>query len=402
MPDNYRSPALPDRNRFVAAGLMSGTSMDGVDAALVSVDADPGSPAVELLQFVTLDYPDELHDVLEDLSIGHDTTAEEIATVNTGVGVTFSASFFEVCRRAGMEPDRVDFIGSHGQTVAHVPPDPAAGTPIVGTLQLGSPSIVAALTGVTTVGDFRTGDIALGGQGAPLAPWADYLLRRSKKHSRVVLNIGGIANLTYLPKGCGPDDVVAFDTGPGNMVVDSLFQALFPGKGRYDTGGELAKQGSASDELVDEFLQNPFFAKAPPRSAGHREFGAPFAWQFQARGEQMGLGRADILASGVDLTTRTIAQAIRMFVRSRGTVDTVYMSGGGARNDTLVARLGKQLGDVRCAPVDELGIPAEAKEAVDFAVLARESLMGRPNVLPGVTGASGALVLGSIAWGARA
>jgi anhydro-N-acetylmuramic acid kinase len=159
------------RERFVAVGLMSGTSMDGVDAALVSLDADSGSQDVELRGFASLDYPEELREALGDLAIGHETTAEEVATLNTGVAVTFAGSFFDVCRRANVEPQSVDFIGSHGQTVAHVPPQAKSGTPIAGTLQLGAPSMIAALTGVTTVGDFRSGDVAVGGQGAPLTPY---------------------------------------------------------------------------------------------------------------------------------------------------------------------------------------------------------------------------------------
>jgi anhydro-N-acetylmuramic acid kinase len=402
MSESNGPAALLSKKRFTVAGLMSGTSMDGVDAALLHVDAHPDHPTAELIEFVTLDYPDELREALEDMAIGHQTTAEEVATVNTGVGVTFSGSFFEACRRAGLDPGSVDFIGSHGQTVAHVPPDNTAGSPVVGTLQLGSPATIAALTGVTTVGDFRSGDLALGGQGAPLAPYADYLLRRSESSSRIILNIGGIANLTYLPRGCGPADVIAFDTGPGNMVVDSLFQAMFPGEGRFDTSGSRAKQGQVSSELLDEFLKNPYFKKPPPKSTGHRDFGRPFAWRFQTRAEQMGLKRADILASGVELTTRTIALSVKTFVKSRGNVDAVYVSGGGAHNEAVFDSLVTQLGGIPCLPVDELGIPADAKEAVDFAILARETLMGRPNVLPAVTGASNALVLGVIAWGVRA
>ena len=387
--------------KFTAVGLMSGTSMDGVDAALVTIDADLDSPKVELLEFAALDYPEELHEALQDMAIGHETTAEEMATVNTGVGVTFAGGFFEVCRRAGVDPDDVDFIGSHGQTVAHVPPQMNSGSPIAGTLQLGAPSIIAALTGTTTVGDFRSGDVALGGQGAPLSPYADFVLRRSGDSSRIILNVGGIANLTYLPRACNSEDVVAFDTGPGNMVIDALFQSLFPGEGKYDNNGARALEGTASRELVDGVLQTPFFEKPPPRSAGHREFGAPFAWRFQSRGEEMGLGRADILASAVSLTTRAVSRAIGDYVETKGPVDALYVSGGGVHNQAIFNGLAELVGDVPCLPVDDLGIPADAKEAVDFVVLARETLLGRPNVLISVTGAARALVLGAIVWGSR-
>lgn len=389
------------KEQFTAVGLMSGTSMDGVDAALITIDAQPESPHVELVAFVSLDYPEELREALEDLAFGHETTAEEVATVNTGVGVTFAGSFFEVCRRAGVDPSQVDFIGSHGQTVAHVPPERNSGSPIAGTLQLGPPSIVAALTGVTTVGDFRTADIAMGGQGAPLTPYVDYLLRRSDESNRVILNIGGIANLTYLPRGCEPDDVIAFDTGPGNMVVDALFQVMYPGEGKYDSGGARARQGRSSRELVDEYLRLPYFSKAPPKSAGHREFGASFAWRFKSQAEQMELSRADTLASAVALTTQSVTRAIGEFVKTKGPVDAVYVSGGGLHNQAILGGLDELLGDVPCLPVDDLGIAADAKEAVDFAVLARETLMGRPNVLTSATGAARALILGVIAWGKR-
>lgn len=387
------------KERFTAAGLMSGTSMDGVDAALLSIDADLSAPNIELIEFVSLDYPAELKTALEDLSIGSDTTAEEIATISMGVGVTFAGSFFEVCRRSGIKAEDVDFIGSHGQTVAHVPPISRSGSPLTGTMQLGAPGVIAALTGVTTIGDFRPGDVAMGGQGAPLAPYADYLLRRSEHTSRIILNIGGIANLTYLPKGCKPSDVVAFDTGPGNMVIDALYRVLFPGEGVFDGGGKKASRGKASKELVDEFLRTSYFEALPPKSAGHREFGAPFAWGFKERGEQMGLHREDILASAVALTTRSISGAIADFVLTRGVVDEVYLSGGGTHNDAIVAKLYEHLGGLKCFSIDELGIPADAKEAVDFAVLARETLMCRPNVLVSATGASTALILGTIALG---
>lgn len=399
MSGKSRLDAFYAKKKFTAVGLMSGTSMDGVDAALVTIDSKPDAPRVELVAFATLDYPEELYEALQDLAIGHSTTMEEVAAVNTGVGVTFAGSFFEVCRRAGIDPNDVDFIGSHGQTVAHVPPEMNSGNPIAGTFQMAAPSTIAALTGITTVGDFRTADLALGGQGAPLSPYADYLLRRSEDSNRVILNVGGIANLAYLPRGCGPEDVVAFDTGPGNMVIDALFQALYPGEGPYDTDGERGLEGEPSEELVEEFLANPYFDKAPPKSAGHREFGAPYAWQFRSRAQELDLSRADTLASAVLLTTRTIARAIDDFVKNRGPIDTVYVSGGGVHNRAVLAGLEELLGNIPCLPIDELGISADAKEAVDFAVLARETLLGRPNVLPSVTGATRAQVLGTIAWG---
>lgn len=392
---------LLSKQRFTAVGLMSGTSMDGVDAALVSMDAEPDTPALELVEFTTLDYPDALREGLGDAAFGHDLTAEQIAMLNTGVAVSFAGAFFDVCRRAGVDPTQVDFIGSHGQTVAHAPTTPGGDSPIAGTLQLGAPGMIAALTGVTTVGDFRGGDVALGGQGAPLAPAADFLLRRDAKRSRVILNIGGIANLTWLPAGCGRGDVVAFDTGPGNMVLDELFRVLFPGHGRFDEDGMRAALGTPSEVLLAEAMKHPYFGTAPPKSAGAREFGAAFAWRLQSVAESHGVSREDTLATAAQLTAATVADACDRFVRPRGAVDEVFLTGGGAHNRAIVSALTARLQGADVRPIDDLGVGADAKEAVDFALLARETIFARPNVLSSVTGAARDLVLGCISLGGR-
>ncbi len=389
-------PSLVEKQRFTAVGLMSGTSMDGVDAALVAMDADPVRPSVELLGFTTSPYPEELRESLSDFASGGQATADDVAILQTSVAVAFAAAFFDVCRSAGADARAVDFIGSHGQTVAHVPP--GSGSAIAGTLQLGPPSMVAALTGITTVGDFRGGDVAIGGQGAPLAPYCDFMLRRSEQSGRVILNLGGIANLTWLPRGGDANSVVAFDAGPGNMVTDALFRALFPGQGDFDEDGVRAATGTASEEVCAEMMAHPFFAAAPPRSAGHREFGPPFAWTFKRVAETRGLTREDILATATLLTVSAVDDAMRRFVPEGG-IDEVFVTGGGARNRAMTARLEARLGGVPVRPIDELGVPAEAKEAVDFAFLAREALLGRRNAIRSVTGAARELVLGTIARG---
>jgi anhydro-N-acetylmuramic acid kinase len=387
------------KERFFCVGLMSGTSMDGVDAALVRMDTKPAQPGVELVRFVTAPYPQELRDSLMELAGGQECTAEEIARLQTAVAVSFAGAFFEVTRTAGIDGRQVDFIGSHGQTVAHLPPKGEMGREIAGTLQLGSPAAIAALTGVTTVGDFRSGDIALGGQGAPLAPYADFCLRKSRSKNRIILNIGGIANITYLPKACKMEQVLAFDTGPGNMVLDALFRAVYPGGGGFDASGEIALKGKHSLELVGTFLTHPYFKLAPPKSAGHKEFGTPFAWEFLSSGKEQGLKREDVIASAVKLTTTSIADAIRRFVAPKGKVDEVFLSGGGSKNRAITNDLEELLAPASVRPIDELGIPADAKEAVDFALLARETLLARKNVIAAATGASKATILGSIALG---
>lgn len=388
--------SLLDKNEFSAVGLMSGTSMDGVDAALVSLDTDPVHPSVSLREFVTVPYPDELRTLLTELAGGGAACAADIAAVATGVATAFAGAFFQVCRAGGTDPEAVDFIGSHGQTVAHVPPAPQ--TTISGTLQLGSPGAIAALTGVTTVGDFRSGDMALGGHGAPLAPGADFLLRRSDQHNRVILNIGGIANVTFLPRACTREDVIAFDTGPGNMLVDALYRALFGGGTGFDRDGAAAAAGEVSDEVLASAMSHAYFELPPPKSTGQGEFGVEYAWQFQKE-----LGRSDSLATAAALTAESIADALEKFIMKDNVIDEIFVTGGGVHNKAIMSRLRQRLegsGDIR--PIDELGIPADAKEAVDFALLARETIMARANVLTAVTGASRALSLGTIAFGGTA
>jgi anhydro-N-acetylmuramic acid kinase len=391
-------PSLVGKDRYTCVGLMSGTSMDGVDAALVSMNASLERPRVELLRFSSAKYPESLRESLADLAAGANVTAEEVAMLATSVAVAFAGAFFDVCRDAKADARAVDFVGSHGQTVAHVPP--GSGSPVAATLQIGPPAMIAALTGVTTVGDFRSGDVAIGGQGAPLAPYCDYMLRKSDTANRVILNIGGISNLTYLPAGASRDDVIAFDAGPGNMVVDTLYRALFPRQGDYDEGGARASVGAAQRNVVERMMRHPYFAAAPAKSAGHREFGPPFAWALKTAAESEDASHEDILATAVALTVESIVDAVRRFLPEGG-VDEVFVTGGGARNRAMLAGLEGALAPMPVRAIDELGIPAEAKEAVDFAFLAREALLGRPNVLRGVTGASRALVLGTIARGSE-
>lgn len=388
-------PSLAGKDRFTCVGLMSGTSMDGVDAALVTMDATE-RPKVELVGFTSSPYPGELRAALSDLAAGASVTAEDVATLSTSVAVAFAAGFFDVCRSAGADARTIDFIGSHGQTVAHVPP--GSGASIAGTLQIGPPAMIAALTGVATVGDFRSGDVAIGGQGAPLAPYCDYVLRRSASHSRVILNIGGISNLTYLPVQGTREDVIAFDAGPGNMAVDALFRALFPQGGDFDEDGVRALAGMTSRTTVDTLMRHPYFAVLPPKSAGHREFGPPFAWALKTAAENDGASAEDVMATAVALTVESIADAMRRFLPEGG-VDEVFVTGGGARNLAILRGLQIALAPVEIQPIDALGIPAEAKEAVDFAFLAREAMLGKTNVIRACTGASRALVLGTIARG---
>jgi len=390
---------LRSKDTFLAAGLMSGTSMDGIDAAIVRMPADPAEAAVELVAFYLAPYPAELRSSLRDIAFGEQCTAEDVAVLHTSVAVAFANAFHAACRQAGIEPEDVDFIGSHGQTVAHAPPSSDGMTLIAGTLQLGPPGMIAALTGVTTVGDFRGADLALGGQGAPLAPFADFLLRRDGAEDRMILNIGGIANLTYLPRSCSLGEVLAFDTGPGNMVLDSVYGALYPRESGYDNMAKHVASGEPNLTIVETLLDLPYFSRKPPKSAGHREFGGRFTFELLTQADAARLKRQDTLATAMTLTTRSIQRAFRDFIVPVGGVDVVFVTGGGAKNVAMMAELKFMLSPTEVRTIDALGIPSDAKEAVDFAVLAREAVLGRPNVIHSVTGASRACVAGTIALG---
>jgi len=259
--------------------------------------------------------------------------------------------------------------------------------------------VLAERTGITVVSDFRSRDVAAGGEGAPLVPLADWWLFRSGTESRVLLNLGGMANVTHLPRRAGLERVLAFDTGPGNAVSDALVALTSGGAARHDAGGAAAARGRPSAALLDELLAEPFFALPPPRSTGRERFGASFAEAMRARGASLGLSDDDLLATAVELTAASVAGAIDQHLRTRGGVDAVYASGGGVGNTTLMAALGRRLGDTRLASLSELGVAPASKEALAFAFLAHQTLCGLPGNLPGATGAAHQAVLGSITPG---
>ena len=393
-----RFKKLLEKDQFLAVGLMSGTSMDAIDAALVRLPAS-ASPDVEFIGFCATPYPEELRSTLRSFAFGEPFSAADMATLHTGVAVAFAAGFQKLCDETKIVASDVDFIGSHGQTVAHVPPNQDGLSLIAGTLQLGPPGMIAALTGVTTIGDFRVADMALGGQGAPLAPFVDMLLRGSRTKTRVILNIGGIANVTLLPKTGVVEDVIAFDTGPGNMIVDELHRVLYEGQDEPSKLNERIANGTPSLPLAEKFLTFGYFDQKPPKSAGHHEFGGPFAWEFLQKAKAAGMKRDDILATAIVLTTESIRHAFEKFIRPQGDVDEIYVTGGGSHNTLMMKELERSFPRAEVMPIDKLGVSAEAKEAVDFAVLGREALMGRHNVIRQVTGAGKTWVLGAIAWG---
>ncbi len=377
-----------------AIGLMSGTSADGVDAALVEIGESDGR--VFLIGYCEVPFPASVRQ--EILSLCESGRVDAICRMDAALGEWFADAALRVCERAGIGPEEVDVIGSHGQTIHHLPAlGQSAGKRVRSTLQIGNPSVIAERTGIATVSDFRARDMAAGGQGAPLVPLVDYLLFRSENAGRVMLNIGGIANVNVLPAGCDISDVFAFDTGPGNMVIDGVMQALTHGKRAYDQNGALAAQGRVCQSLLDDLMAHPFFDLPPPKSTGREDFGDAVVRKIL----NCGGTPEDLLRTTTQWTVQTIALGLERFVFPRCEIREVIASGGGAYNSTLMALLTRTLGCISLRRLDDLGMASNAKEAIAFAILACQTVQGLPGNVPSVTAASKRVVLGSITPGRR-
>ncbi len=377
-------------------GLMSGTSADGVDAALVEITGSGPELSWKLLAFEHRPYPEELRDELFamfDTGRGH---LSEVIALDNRISREFAAAGTEALQRAGLEAGKIDLVGSHGQTLWHAPPR-VAGPERAGSWQAGSAAALAEALGAPVVYDFHSRDISVGGEGAPLVPYADFLLLRDEKLGRLILNIGGTADVAYLPPAADIGAILAFDTGPGNMVIDETVRALTGGTRNFDPEGRMASEGRVSKQLLEQLLRHPFFRRQPPRSTGREEFGSRYATTILGKGRHLGLDNNDILATVTALTARTIGDAIKEHVLSAGELDEVIASGGGVHNTTLMTLLAGELpSGLPLRTSDEFGLPIDAKEAIAHAVLANETLAGREANLPGATGAARQVLLGSI------
>lgn len=380
-------------------GLISGTSADGVDAALVKiVGREPDR--VETIAFTTKPYPTEIRETV--LRVSHNGDVETLCWLNFVLGEIFAEAALEVIKVAGVSAKRVSLIGSHGQTVRHLPPKPSSSvlrpsSRQVGTLQIASPAVIAFRTGIPVVSDFRTKDMAAGGQGAPLVPLVDWLLLRHSRKNRIALNIGGIANLTVLPAGARASDVIAFDSGPGNMLIDGAVRHFSGGQESFDRNGEWAKRGKVDKNLFRWLMRHPFLRQPPPKSTGREMFGESFLQRILERSKRLGLAPHDVVATLTAFTASSVADAIERFVLPKvGSVDELIVSGGGANNPVLMAMLKERMPQISVHRSDEFGINADAKEAIAFAVLAHRTVMGLAGNLPSATGAKMPVILGSI------
>jgi anhydro-N-acetylmuramic acid kinase len=374
---------------------MSGTSLDGISVAIVDITGEGWNKQVQTLAHDTIPYPKPVRAALLAVS-NAETHTSQIGMLHFLLPELYAKAVKRLTGSAKLGAKKVELVGCHGQTILHIgAPTRFLGHKLTCTLQIGDGSVLAERLGVPVVSDFRTRDMAAGGQGAPMVPYVDYLLLRDKKRGRVAVNIGGIANLTAIPPGAKPDSVVAFDTGPGNMVMDQLISHITKGVRRYDRNGATAARGKVSRWLLRILLRDPYYRKAPPKSAGREEYGAEFVQHLLSTR----LPNEDLLATATALTAQTIALGIRRFVLPNMTAHDVLVSGGGAHNRFLMSLLAEALPDSQVRPLSEVGVDVDAKESVAFAILAHETYHSQPANLPSATGASHPVILGKISPG---
>jgi anhydro-N-acetylmuramic acid kinase len=384
--------------KHLVIGLMSGTSADGVDAALCEISGEGrGGLNVKLLAKHATDYPDFLRERILRACEPEGGKSGEVCELNFLIGEAFAFTANNLIDESGVNKAEIDLIGSHGQTVSHIPPrTDSASFQLGSTLQLGEPAVIAERTGIPVVSNFRTRDMAAGGQGAPLVPFIDYLVFSSDDKTRVALNIGGISNVTYLPAKGKPEDTLAYDTGPGNMIVDAMIQYLTQGDQSFDRDGAMAASGTVNQMLLKEMLKHEYLHRPPPKSTGREEFGVEFAVEMYEWGTKHGhvIMPRDIIATATAFTALTIADSLKKFLLPKGKIDELIVSGGGVRNPVLMEQLARELPDIQILKSDQFGLPLKEKESIAFAVLARETILGRPSNLPSATGAAGPRILG--------
>ncbi len=384
---------------MLVLGMMSGTSADGIDVALARVSGAPPNLNAKLLGHTSVKFPPALRKEILRVAEQYPITAGALSQLNFRLGELFADAALAACRKFRIPQKKIALIGSHGQTIFHQgKPVSFLGRPTASTLQIGEASIISARTGITTIGDFRPSDIALGGQGAPLVPYADYLLYRHPKLGRVSLNLGGIANITVLPPAAKPHQVLAFDTGPANMLIDALVSHFTRGRLRFDKNARLASQGRSIRGLLDELLSDPYLKLAPPKSTGREYFGHAYLKKLLTLGRRHHANPNDLIRAATIFTALSVVDALNRFVLPKTKIHQLIVSGGGAHNPLILAQLSAALPGVEVLPSSRLGVPEDAKEAFAFALLAYETFHQRPANLPSATGARGPAILGKISY----
>jgi anhydro-N-acetylmuramic acid kinase len=384
---------------MLVMGMMSGTSADGIDVVLARISGAPPNLNAKLLRHTSVKFPPALRKEILRVAEQQPITAGALSQLNFRLGELFAAAALTACRDLRVSSSKVHLIGSHGQTIFHQGrPVSFFGALTASTLQIGEPSVIAARTGITTVGDFRPADMALGGQGAPLVPYADYLLYRHEKLGRVSLNLGGIANITVLPRAAKPRQVFAFDTGPANMLIDALVSHFTHGRLRFDQNAQLASQGRNIPALVDALMRDPYLKLAPPKSTGREYYGHAYLKKILAFGRRYRAKPNDLIRAATIFTALSVVDALNRFVLPKTKIQQLIVSGGGAHNPLILAQLAAALPGIEVLPSSRLGIPEDAKESFAFALLAYETFHRRPANLPSATGARGPANLGKVSY----
>ena len=370
-------------------GLMSGTSLDAIDVAMVRIEKHGLTAKVRLEHFREFPYPPKIRSVVRELFDPKRARIDDICRYDFILGEVFAAAVLRMLKETRIKAESVDLIASAGQTIWHDPelsviqPDVdwiEGSIETRSTFAIGQSAVIAERTGIITVGDLRVRDVAAGGQGAPLVPYFDWVLLRHKSRGRCIQNIGGIGNVTYIPPKANWDDVIAFDTGPGNMIIDELAWVATNGRQTYDVDGVLGEAGKVRQDLLDRWMADPYFAKSPPKTTGRELFGAQFANRIIEESPDIDLH--DLIATATALTAESIARAYRDFVHPLGPVHEVMLAGGGAKNPTLVRMLAERM------PKQKLKIykASEAKEAMAMAMIANDSVVGLVTNVAGATG----------------
>jgi anhydro-N-acetylmuramic acid kinase len=371
---------------------MSGTSLDGIDVAIIDMTGAGFKAKINVLTSHSVPYPRKIREAL--LGVSNTTTPTgDISRLNFLLGELYVEALEETAERAQIPLETIKLIGCHGQTIFHEGQGSQyLGKRVASTFQIGESSVISERTGINVVSNFRERDMAAGGKGAPLVPYLDYMLMRHRGRGRVAVNIGGIANLTAIPPNTSTERVIAFDTGPGNMVVDQLISRITQGRQSFDRDGAMAATGVIDVKLLAKLLRDKYFRGKPPKSAGREQYGADFVTKLL----DTELSSEDLLATATALTAESIALAVRNFVLPEMRVDEVFVSGGGAHNPTLMAMLRKALDPIPVKESTEVGLDVDAKEAIAFAVMAYETAHLRPSNVPAATGAKRSVVLGKL------
>ena len=377
---------IAEKKKRLIIGLMSGTSHDGVDAALICIEGNGIKTGVNLLYHLHYPYPAEIKRRIEQ---AFDGFTAGICMLNFELGELFAGAALECIRKSEVSKDDLDLIASHGQTIYHIPPQ---GDMIGSTLQIGEADIIAERTGIVTVSDFRKRDMAAGGHGAPLVPYADFLLFREKGKTKAVQNIGGIANVTIVTEKA--KDIIAFDTGPGNALIDETVRILSCGEKDFDVDGGWAERGNVNHALLHKLMSHSYLKLAPPKSTGVETFGKSMVKELIA--DNPNIASEDMLATLTCFTAKSIHRAYQDFIFPKYSIDQVILSGGGTLNRYLFSLLRGFFNDIPIIPIDELGIPSSAKEAISFAIIANETIMGRSGNITSATGAKRSVVLGKV------